>query len=113
MKKSYLLLLCGLCLMTACSSTSNTKKQTIATLSPTIYKNENNVDASTNTNDENSSPYDFLIERYLLKDPGSNITVDSALNLIIDQINPAMRVKLKSGERIAYKFLGYRLFDDG
>lgn len=98
--------------MTACQTTTN-DEQTIASIAPTVYQNQNKIEESPVSEIQDTSKYDFIIERYRLKDPGSNISVDSALKLIIDEINPAMRIKLKSGEKIAYKFHGYRLFEDG
>ncbi len=110
MKKTYAFLIVGICLLAGCSNSSK-DKQAVQTLSPTVYESKKEIPLQDAFAD--SSGYDFLIERYKLQDNGLNITVDSALELLIDKVNPAASVTLKKGQRIAYQFQGYELHDDG
>lgn len=115
MKKAPILLLAGLCLLTACSRNLKDDQafQTIASQDPnatvsayqfTYKETENSKDDATPTT---ASSCNFIIDRCKLRKPGANISVDDALSLLISEIT------LSSAPNNAFKFLGYDTLEDG
>ena len=114
MKKAYVLVLFSIFLLTACTRTSNDAQvfQTIATPNPNAtvapYKfSTNHVENYSNAKEIPMPACRFLIDWSIVRDPGSNISVKTALSLLIEKL------RLSTDYPQAYKFLGYDSLEDG
>ena len=99
--------------MSCASSSSDDQK--IEESTPTIYHlekskvstNDEVANSSSQTTSAGTLTVNFLINRDKLRKNGGNISVDSALELLLS------KVSLGSNPYTAYQFVGYDLVDDG